>query len=113
MKLRSLFIIPLLILCSCAKDEPTPIVNNPSTGAPGKKVYVINEGNFNQGNAGITLFDTGNANSSEDYFKQQNGVALGDVAQSMCKLNGDLYIVVNNSGKVVVCDSNLKIKRTI
>jgi hypothetical protein len=113
MKLKLFFVLPMLVLCSCHKDEPTPINPNDPTGSPGKKIYVINEGNYGSNNASITLFDTGNASNTEDYFKQQNGVGLGDVAQSMTLINGDFYIVVNHSNKIVVCGSDLKVKRTI
>lgn len=108
-------IIPILLFLafsSCVKDEPDPIPN-PVVLGPAKKVYVVNEGNFGSNNAGITLFNTGTGNGSEDYYKERNGIGLGDVAQSMTKLNGDYYIVVNNSNKIVVCDSTLKLKRTI
>ncbi len=113
MKLKLLLIPAVLILSSCKKDEPEPDPNPPTPLSAAKKVYVVNEGNFGQGNAGVTIFDTGTGNRSEDYFKEKNGVAIGDVAQSMCKINGDLYIVVNNSNKVVVCGSDFKVKRTI
>jgi YVTN family beta-propeller protein len=113
MNLKSLLLLPLILLTSCQKDEPSPDPNPPTLLSAAKKVYVVNEGNFNAGNASISLFDTGTANTSEDYFKEKNNVALGDVAQSMCKINGDFYIVVNNSNKIVVCGSDFKIKRTI
>ncbi len=99
-------------LTSCVKDEPSPL-SNPNAFGPAKKIYVVNEGNYGSNNAGITLFDTETASVSEDIYKDKNGVGLGDVAQSMCKINGDYYIVVNNSNKVVVCDTTLKLKRTI
>ncbi len=105
-------LLTLLTLASCVKDKPSPSPT-PNPLGPAKKVYVVNEGNFGSANAGITLFDTGTGNGIEDQYKNKNGVALGDVAQSMCKINGDFYIVVNNSNKVVVCDTNLKLKRTI
>lgn len=113
MKLKALLFSLLVILTSCKKDEPEPDPNPPTPLSAAKKVYVVNEGNFGGGNASVSIFDTGTANTSEDYFKEKNGVALGDVAQSMCKINGDFYIVVNNSGKIVVCGSDFKVKRTI
>jgi YVTN family beta-propeller protein len=65
------------------------------------------------GNSAISLFDTGNNTVIENYFFSQNNTSLGDVAQSMNKINNDYYIVVNNSNKIVVCDENFKVKRTI
>jgi YVTN family beta-propeller protein len=107
-----LFFLSIVVFSSCVKDTPAPvpIVTIPANA---KKVYVVNEGNFNSNNSGITVFDPASEKLVEDEFKTQNSVSLGDVAQSMCKINGDFYIVVNNSGKIVVCDADLKIKRTI
>lgn len=113
MKFDRIFIlVTFFTFASCVKDKPSPL-SNPNAFGPAKKIYVVNEGNFGSNNASITFFDTGTANGSEDLYKDKNGVGLGDVAQSMCKINGDFYIVVNNSNKVVVCDTTLKLKRTI
>jgi DNA-binding beta-propeller fold protein YncE len=65
------------------------------------------------GNASVSLFDTGNNSLVENYFYAQNNQQLGDVAQSMKKINNEYYIVVNNSAKIVVCDLNFKYKRSI
>jgi DNA-binding beta-propeller fold protein YncE len=42
-----------------------------------------------------------------------NKVKLGDVAQSITRIDNALWIVVNNSGKVYLCDTNLVIKYQI
>lgn len=104
--------IALLSITACVKDKPDP---TPQVVLPpnAQKIYVINEGNFGGKNASISVFDPNSGTVIEDYYKNQNNVTLGDVAQSMAKINGDYYIVVNNSGKIVVCDANFKIKRTI
>lgn len=103
----------IVTLVSCVKDKPEPVASTPTVLTNAKKVIVVNEGNFNGGNASISIYDTGTNKVVEDYFKEKNNVALGDVAQSITKINGDYYIVVNNSNKIVVCDGDLKIKRTI
>jgi YVTN family beta-propeller protein len=113
MKSITLFAFSVLVLLSCKKDAPTPTTNSVPPLSSAKKVYVINEGNYGTPNAGISIFDLGNATVIEDYFKSVNNTQLGDVAQSMCKINGDFYIVVNHSGKIVVCGSDFKVKRTI
>lgn len=68
-------------------------------------VYVVNEGNFQFGNASISLVSPSEGSVIEDYFNQVNDMALGDVCQSITYHEGRLYIVVNNSGKVVVTDA--------
>ncbi len=115
MNLRlAIAILGIVIFSSCSKDSPDPtttITNVTLTSA--KKVYVVNEGGFQNGNASISLFDPGNDSVVNNYFYSKNSIALGDVAQSMCKINTDYYIVVNNSNKIVVCDANFKIKHAI
>lgn len=98
-----------IMFFSCKKDNPsTPETPTPVTPSVSKKVYVVNEGNFNSSNASISLYDPATGNITEDYYKTQNGSGVGDVAQSMNYINSKFYIVVNNSSKVVVCDNQLK-----
>jgi hypothetical protein len=97
-----------LLITACQKDKPVP---QPEPVAPinkGQTVWVVNEGNFQSGNASITWYNTYSLDIRYDYYKNQNATDLGDVAQSMIRNNNKYYIVVNNSGKVVVCDTNLK-----
>ncbi len=112
---KGLYIVVLVALSffSCVKDKPTPQEPANVTLSNAHKVYIVNEGNYMYANASVSLYDTGNETVVENYYNSQNSAALGDVAQSMCEINGDLYIVVNNSGKIVVCDKDLKLKKTI
>lgn len=112
---KGLYIIALVTLSflSCVKDKPTPVEPTKVSLSNAHKVYVVNEGNYMYANASVSLYDTGNESVVENYYNSQNSAALGDVAQSMGEINGDLYVVVNNSGKVVLCDKDLKLKKTI
>lgn len=99
----------VLFFASCKKDNPsTPVTPKPVTPSVSKKVYVINEGGFNSNNASISLYDPSTGNITEDYYKAQNGSNVGDIAQSMNYINGKFYIVINNSSKILVCDTALK-----
>jgi hypothetical protein len=101
-------IIPVLF--SCVKDKPQDTIQPVVQLSSAKKVYVINEGNFGSGNASLSLFDTGNNAVVENYYQTQNSSSptIGDVAQSLSNINGIFYLVVNNSGKIMVCDNQLK-----
>lgn len=105
---NTLFISFLIVFTSCVKDKPqdNPNVDVQLSGA--KKVYVINEGGFGYGNASVSLYDPGNGNIIEDLYKTQNSSDVGDVAQSLSYINNKFYLVVNNSGKVLVCDPDFK-----
>jgi hypothetical protein len=73
----------------------------------GPKVFVTSEGNFGSNNASVSLYETGTGNLVNDIYKSQNNNAiLGDVCQSMNKINNKYYLVVNNSGKIVVVNSS-------
>ena len=77
-------------------------------------VMVVNEGNFNSGNAGVTYLDLANDKLYEDLFQSANARKLGDVFQSVNLLNGKAYLVVNNSQKIEVTDpASLKSIATI
>jgi DNA-binding beta-propeller fold protein YncE len=100
-------ILPVFIFCGCVKDKPA--VSAPQvTLSNEKKVFVLNEGNFGSGNGSVSMLDPGTDEVVEDVFKSQNNTPLGDVVQSMAEINGMYYIVVNNSGKIAICDRHFK-----
>lgn len=94
-----LFFSLLLVtsLSSCADDEPI-VANDFETG-----VFIVNEGNFNEGDGSISHFDPSTDEVKFNIFSQNNEEQpLGDVVQSMT-IDGETgYIVVNNSNKVEV-----------
>ncbi len=106
-------IILSFIFSSCVKDKPKPIAVQPIELSSTNKVYVVNEGLFNAGNASISLYDPSTESVISDIYEKQNAKNIGDIAQSISKINGLFYIVVNNSNKVIICDNNFKIKAQI
>lgn len=108
------FILILTIgLFSCVKDKPNP----PKTidlKSLSNSILVLNEGTYGNNNAELSLIDFKNHEVANSIFKQQNKISLGDVAQSISLINGDYYITVNNSHKIVIIDTNqFKIKSII
>jgi hypothetical protein len=91
----------LLVLLSACKDSPTG-GDPPLTSTRG--VYVVNEGNFNQGNASLSFYDILTGAVSADVFAGVNGRDLGDVANSIVVRGGRAYIIVNNSHRIEVVD---------
>jgi|GEM_PF-1180648 len=67
-----------------------------------KEVIVGNEGNFGSANATVTQYDFLNKTATDGVFLNANGVGLGDVVQSITEIDNELYIVVNNSQKIVI-----------
>ena len=102
-------VLPLLLpvvlgLVACRTDKPeAPVGALPPMGADG--LYILNEGNFNWGNASVCYFNKLDGSVSGDLFEAANDALLGDVLQSMCITGGKGYLVLNNSGKVVEVDT--------
>ena len=97
-----------VIFIACVKDKPQTANSSQVQLSGAKKVYVVNEGGFTNGNASISLFDPFNNQVIEDIYYTQNASSVGDVAQSLSFVNGSYYIVVNNSDKILVCDDQFK-----
>ena len=115
MKLKiTLLAIATLSFFSCKKekiDEPTPTT---TFSADANGIFICNEGSFTGGNATITYTNGTEAETIQDVFKIANSENLGDVGQSMTKINNKIYIVVNNSSKIEVVEAlTLKKSATI
>jgi len=110
MKLRIAF-LTIIVCFSCCKRETVPAA--PKWGS-GKAVVVLNEGNFHWGNASVDLFFPQRKEWRKSVFESTNNRPIGDVLQSASIINGNLWLVVNNSGKIEVVDtSNFKSIKTI
>lgn len=94
----------LVLLASCRKDKPERPTEQPTVVGTQGGVYITNEGNFGFGNAKVSFYDIASGNVVEDLYAPANGVALGDVCQSIRLFNNKAYVVVNNSNKVEVVD---------
>jgi YVTN family beta-propeller protein len=100
----------LVIVFSCSK-----ISDNPNESIlTGSGVFIINEGNFRSGNGSLSFFSYDSSRIFNDLFFNINGRPLGDVPNSV-QMNGDnIYVIVNNSGKIeVINKNNLKSVATI
>lgn len=99
----------LMLVWSCKKKtETTPVNPLPTDGFTGKKVvYIMNEGNFQYGNASLTAYlpETKEVYNEVFYYANNESI-LGDVAQSMTIYNDKAFLVVNNSHVVYVIDPN-------
>jgi YVTN family beta-propeller protein len=112
MTLRS--VLPILLVSilalHCSKDNP--VAPPPSSGAGA--VYVLNEGNFQRGNATLSMLLPDSARVYADVFSVANGRGLGDTGNSLTEHDGRLYIVVNGSNRMEVVDvKTAKLVKTI
>jgi hypothetical protein len=102
----------LLIFQSCEKEKP--IVSEEFQFQSGQTIWVLNEGNFQSGNASISLINRTSGEVIQNITQKVNGFPLGDVLQSALMVNGKVWLTVNNSGKIIVVNpTNFKIEKTI
>ncbi len=95
-----IFLFMLLFFYSCNKqDDIEQIYNFPHSG-----VLICNEGNFTYGNASLSFIDLETDSIYNDVFHKANGFPLGDVAQHITIYQDNVYISINNSGKIYVID---------
>ncbi len=95
----------LFAFMACEKTEPiTPIDPNRISAAD---VVVVNEGNFQWGNASVSLYNSQTDEVLEEVFRNNNqDVPLGDVFQSMTQIGSTGYLVMNNSNHIKLVDLN-------
>lgn len=101
------FLIPLvllLILPSCMKWDYG--LEEDDFDAKGFGLFILNEGNFQYGNATLSYYDPKSGEVLNEVFLRANGMRLGDVAQSMQIYDNKGWIVVNNSHVVFAINPN-------
>jgi len=96
----------ILVACSFTLLSCDDNDNQPA-GEFENGTFVINEGNFQDADGTIGFINPDEGSVKQDLFGSvNNGLALGDVVQSMT-IDGDFsYIVVNNSNKIEVVNAN-------
>ncbi len=67
-------------------------------------IFVVNEGNWGQGNASLSYADQDVTKVENEVFYNTNQIRLGDVAQSIGFTGDNAYIVVNASNKIEVAN---------
>jgi hypothetical protein len=95
----------VLLLGACEK--------RPETGGPllpdaGRRVFVVCEGAYGNGNSALTVYYPDSGVAISDAYARANGRSLGDVFQSMVAIpaTGSLMLCINNSDRVSFVDEH-------
>lgn len=96
-------IVFLLSVAWSCTDEPVETVFFDLDTENG--IFIANEGNFMYGNGSLSFYHPEQMKVSNQLFYSRNNAPLGDVMQSLARKGNALFIVVNNSGKIVVADA--------
>lgn len=103
--MKYLSLLFLMFFClGCKKEKPEQGNFNP--GQPGLSTWIVNEGNFQNGNASLSIYNKETKSITSEAFRKANGRSLGDVFQSITYYDDKAFLVVNNSGKIEVVYEN-------
>lgn len=104
---RFLFLVTIvLFFVACEKDTP---VTFPTTFSDG--LLIVNEGQFNNANASLSFYDVENDSIFSKAYEMINNQPIGDILQSVSFDDDNIYMVVNNSGKIIVADRKTLVQK--
>jgi YVTN family beta-propeller protein len=106
MQKKVLVVILSIIMIACEKEGDPIILDQGDSYISGQGVFILNEGNFRSGNGSLSFFSYDSLKVFNHVFLDINKRPLGDIPYSMRILGGKAYILVNNSGKIEVANSN-------
>lgn len=104
LKISSMMLMLCLIGCG---DDDMPMAE---LGKYESGVFVINQGKFGDGTGTISYYDRDTTISQNVYQKENAGLILGNIAQSMYIANGNAYVAINNAAKIEIVNANDFIK---
>lgn len=100
-----LFLLSLsLFVWSCTDDDPLLPTNTPVPIQPGDGLFILNEGGFNAGNASLDFLRLADDRLFSGLYESENDQPIGDVLQSAVIWKDQIYLVVNNSQKIIGLD---------
>ncbi|MDI9318993.1 MAG: hypothetical protein QM530_00830 [Phycisphaerales bacterium] len=99
--IRCLTWLCLVFFASCKKDKPNTgnvILPKDSTA----RVLIVCEGSLGNGNAEMSLYLPKKDSVYNDVYNLANNQVLGDIFQSLAKIDNQYFLCINNSSKIVV-----------
>ena len=104
----ALFLGASICFTSCNKDDDNNNAAPEITSA--KKVFILNEGNWNGNNASLDIYyPDGEKTYQSKVYAAQNGEILGDTGQDLLYYGGKVYVSVWGSSYLAKLDSTGKV----
>lgn len=95
----------LVALASCDSTTSGPATVGTTSGG---RVFILNQGNYTHNNASLDVWTWKDSLISSDLVSP-----LGDVGNDLQLINGKLYVVLDNSSKIVVVDPDSAAAHTV
>lgn len=102
--IRYLLILLLLIQTSCGRDEVENIDPQPEIPADTvvlDNLIICNEGNWQSDNGQLSYFDASTATVTNKWFRQVNGMKLGDTPNDIIQVNDTLIAIAINWSNII------------
>ena len=97
--LSVIFAVCLLISCG---DDMEPTVE---TGFKRDGLFVGNQGSFGMGTGTVSFYDTVGDSIINNIYQSANAdLPIGNILQSMTRVNDKVYMMVNNAGKIEIAN---------
>jgi YVTN family beta-propeller protein len=107
-------VVTLIFIAQSCSDDFSEVNTGGSRFLKGNGVFVINEGNFGNGNGSLSFLSFDSLKIFNDIFYSANNRPPGDVPFSMNFFEDEILLVVNNSAKIeVIAGNDLSSKATI
>jgi len=100
--------IALIVIVTACKKGSTPTTSLPPSDTASIQTidaYVLNQGNYGHNNTTLSYYNFGTATASTDTFANKNNFHLGDTGSDFIIYGGKMYIVMNNSGELIVANA--------
>lgn len=106
-KIGLLYFLCLLSFIACNPDDnQSPI--SPIDSLFENGFFVLNEGGYTNNNASLDFYNYDADSLIRNIYFAQNAALMGDILQSVSKIDSSYYFVINNSGKILVTDTQIK-----
>lgn len=105
-----------IVLAACNKDRQNaqPVITGsngqspiPNTGDD-RLLYIACEGSFGSGNASLSMQNLTSGTGFDDVYLTTNNKSIGDVLQSIQRIDDKLFLCVNNSDNVLVINAKTR-----
>jgi len=105
---RLVIFISIFYSCKPPARESDPLPDLLHSG-----MYIVNEGNFQAGNGSVSFYDSSTNLVTQDIFSLKNNRPAGDVCQHLQYFQNQFYLLVNNSGKIEILNTDFVSTKTV
>jgi len=98
--------LALSFLWACHDELGPQAIDGSVVNPDSTAVVIVNEGNFQWGNASIGQFKPSENSYTDGLYRSANDQALGDVLQEAHRFGDQHFLVMNGSNELLICDAS-------